>query len=158
MALDASLPIPRAHHVAIGNTICNSNGMKYRAFWVDRILRLFESRSVVWLSGVRRAGKTVLCRSIPGTEYFDCELPRVRRHLADPEGFLSDVDGKTIVLDEVHRLDNPSELLKIAADHFPRTRVIATGSSTLSASARFRDTLAGRKRELWLTPRRPSPT
>jgi len=30
--------------------------------------------------------------------------------------------------------------------------VIATGSSTLQASAKFRDTLTGRKAELWLTP------
>jgi len=42
--------------------------------------------------------------------------------------------------------------LKIAADHFPSLKVIATGSSTLQASSRFRDTLAGRKAQLWLTP------
>ncbi len=43
-------------------------------------------------------------------------------------------------------------MLKIAADHFPHLRVLATGSSTLGASARFRDMLAGRKAEVWLTP------
>ncbi|HWP38049.1 MAG TPA: DUF4143 domain-containing protein, partial [Gemmatimonadales bacterium] len=43
-------------------------------------------------------------------------------------------------------------LLKIAADHFPGVRIVATGSSVLGASARFRDTLAGRKRVVWLTP------
>jgi len=48
-------------------------------------------------------------------------------------------------LDEVHRLDNPSELLKIAADHYPDLKIIATGSSTLGASDRFKDTLTGRK-------------
>lgn len=47
---------------------------------------------------------------------------------------------------------NPSELLKIAADHYPQIQIVATGSSTLGASAKFRDTLAGRKSELWLTP------
>jgi uncharacterized protein len=31
-------------------------------------------------------------------------------------------------------------------------KVLATGSSTLGASSRFRDTLAGRKAEVWLTP------
>jgi predicted AAA+ superfamily ATPase len=31
-------------------------------------------------------------------------------------------------------------------------RILATSSSSLGASARFRDTLAGRKHELWLTP------
>jgi len=56
------------------------------------------------------------------------------------------------VLDEIHRLADPSELLKIAADHFPETRVVATGSSTLDASAKFRDTLTGRRETLWLTP------
>jgi len=56
------------------------------------------------------------------------------------------------VLDEVHRLQNPSELLKIAADHFPSVHVLATGSSTLQATAKFRDTLTGRKAEIWLTP------
>jgi hypothetical protein len=76
----------------------------------------------------------------------------VRRRLADPEAFLASARGRTVVLDEVHRLGNPSEILKIAADHFPDVRVVATGSSTLGASNRFRDTLAGRKEELWLTP------
>jgi hypothetical protein len=41
-----------------------------------------------------------------------------------------------------------SEILKIAADHFPRLRILATGSSTLGVSARFRDTLTGRKRDV----------
>ena len=49
-------------------------------------------------------------------------------------------------------MENPSEILKIGADHFPKTKILATGSSTLGASAKFRDTLAGRKEELWLTP------
>jgi predicted AAA+ superfamily ATPase len=102
--------------------------------------------------GVRRAGKSVLCQTLPGMRYYDCELPRVRRLLEDPQAFLEEHRDQRIVLDEIHRLPNPAELLKIAADHFPRTRVLATGSSTLGASARFRDTLAGRKAEVWLTP------
>lgn len=72
--------------------------------------------------------------------------------LEDPETFLEDMKGRRIILDEVHRLENPSELLKIAADHHPDIRILATGSSTLGASSKFRDTLAGRKRTIWLTP------
>ncbi len=64
----------------------------------------------------------------------------------------SGLGRKRVVLDEIPRLPNPSELLKIAADHFPDRCILATGSSTLGASSRFRDTLAGRKSELWLTP------
>src|SRR5437588_12372660 len=119
---------------------------------MDRIERAWEQRSLVWLAGVRRVGKTYLCQSLPQTEYFDFELPRTRRTMEDPESFLENLRGRRIVRDEIHRLRDPSELLKIAADHFPDIRVVATGSSTLSASHKFRDTLAGRKRDLWLTP------
>jgi hypothetical protein len=35
---------------------------------------------------------------------------------------------------------------------FPHLRILAAGSSTLAASRKFRDTLAGRKREVHLTP------
>lgn len=126
--------------------------MVRRGFWIDAIEAAWQERSVVWLSGVRRVGKTFLSRSLDEIEYFDCELPRTRRLMEDPEAFLQTLKGQRIVLDEIHRLGNPSELLKISADHFSTTRVLATGSSTLSASARFRDTLAGRKRNLWLTP------
>jgi predicted AAA+ superfamily ATPase len=126
--------------------------MVQRLFWIKHLEEAWKRRSVLWLSGVRRAGKTVLSQSLPDIEYFDCELPRVRRTMDDPEGFLQSVRGKRIVLDEIHRLDHPSEILKIAADHYPNIRVLATGSSTLGASAKFRDTLTGRKEELWLTP------
>ena len=123
-----------------------------RQSWQARIERAWRSRSIVWLTGVRRVGKTSLCQSLADVVYLDCELPRTRQRLADPEAFLAEHKGRRIVLDEIHRLDHPSELLKIAADHFPSVRIVATGSSTLGASARFRDTLAGRKHEIWLTP------
>jgi len=107
---------------------------------------------VLWLSGVRRVGKTFLCRSLADTEYLDCELPRIRHLLEDPEGFLADMRGRRVILDEIHRLSQPSELLKIAADHYPDVRVLATGSSTLAASAKFRDTLTDRKLDIRMTP------
>jgi hypothetical protein len=126
--------------------------MVKRRFWLNLIEQAWREKPVVWLAGVRRVGKTCLCQSLPDVEYFDCELPRVRRMMEDPQGFLDGLRGRRVVLDEVHRLGNPSELLKIAADHYADIRVLATGSSTLGASSKFRDTLAGRKRDLWLTP------
>jgi len=123
-----------------------------RKHWIEAIEKRWRSRSIVWLAGVRRAGKTCLAQSLDRVEYFDCELPRVRMMMEDPRDFWDGLKGKRVVLDEVHRLDNPSELLKIAADHYPTIHVLATGSSTLGASTKFRDTLAGRKSDLWLTP------
>src|SRR6266403_3558491 len=95
--------------------------MVHRRFWLKLLERAWKERSVVWLAGVRRVGKTCLCQDLPEVEYFDCELPRVRRMMLDPESFLDGLRGKRIVLDEIHRLQNPSELLKIAADHHART-------------------------------------
>lgn len=126
--------------------------MIIRTAWQNLIERAWEQRPIVWLAGVRRAGKTYLAQSLGKVEYFDCELPRTRQMMDDPEGFLDALRGKRVVLDEVHRLDNPSQLLKIAADHYSTIRILATGSSTIGASAKFRDTLAGRKTDVWLTP------
>jgi len=126
--------------------------MIIRRQWVQLIEAAWTERPIVWLSGVRRVGKTCLGQSLPAVTYFDCELPRVRQMMTDPQGFWESLSGRRVILDEIHRLPNPSELLKIGADHFPRLRVLATGSSTLGASTRFRDTLTGRKRDIRLTP------
>lgn len=123
-----------------------------RGFWADQINKLWKERTIIWLTGVRRAGKTTICQMLDRVEYFDCELPRTRKLLSDPEAFLEKLQGKKIILDEIHRLENPSEILKIAADHYKKTKIIATGSSTITASKKFKDTLTGRKLQLWLTP------
>jgi predicted AAA+ superfamily ATPase len=126
--------------------------MVNRIHWQVVIEKAWKSRPIIWLAGVRRAGKTCLAQSLSDVEYFDCELPRVRQAMQDPQDFWDSLRGRRVALDEVHRLDNPSELLKIAADHYRDIRVLATGSSTLGASSKFRDTLAGRKTDLWLPP------
>jgi predicted AAA+ superfamily ATPase len=126
--------------------------MNLRPWWLSQFELLWQRRPIIWLTGVRRAGKTSLCQAIPDVRYYDCELPSVRRQLEDPEGFLRAAGPEPLVFDEVHRLPDPTQFLKIAADHFPHLRIVATGSSTLGASAKFGDTLAGRKAELWLTP------
>ncbi len=123
-----------------------------RQFWHSRIEDTWNRKSIIWLSGVRRVGKTCLCKSLPDIDYYDCELPRVRREMQDPEAFFESRASNRIVIDEIHRLSNPSELLKITADHFPEKKVIATGSSSLGASSKFSDTLAGRKIDIRLLP------
>ena len=56
------------------------------------------------------------------------------------------------MFDEIHCLEDPSLLLKIVADEYPHLKVLATGSSTLSATRKFRDSLAGRKHSIHLCP------
>ena len=124
-----------------------------RPIWLQRLHEGWARRSVGWLSGVRRVGKTTLSRMIPDARYLNCDLPSVQRTLADPELFFDGLEGDAVVVfDEVHRLEDPSGLLKIAADEYAGVRVLATGSSTLAATAKFRDSLAGRKFEVHLPP------
>jgi uncharacterized protein len=126
-----------------------------RPFWEARLAASWRAAPVAWLSGVRRSGKTTIARSLPDARFLNCDLPSVQRELDDPESFyagLASSDTGTVVLDEVHRLRDPSLVLKIGADAFRNLRILATGSSTLAATRKFRDSLAGRKREVNLQP------
>src|SRR4030042_6471032 len=124
-----------------------------RPYWLKRIQDAWKKRPIVWLAGVRRVGKTTLARMLPDTVYVNCDLPSDARRLDDPELFYrSQHKDVVIVLDEIHRLADPSRVLKIASDAFPGLRILATGSSTLAATRKFRDTLAGRKYVLMLSP------
>jgi hypothetical protein len=124
-----------------------------RTFWVERIQQAWKKSPIVWLSGVRRAGKTTLARMFSNAVYLNCDLPSVVRRLDDPELFYDSLDEDSIVIfDEIHRLEDPSRLLKIAADAYPGLKVLATGSSTLAATKKFRDSLTGRKQMIYLPP------
>lgn len=127
--------------------------MVERPYWIARLREAWRKRPIVWVAGVRRIGKTTLAHMLPDTTYMNCDLPSVVRRLEDPELFYASQDkGGTIVLDEVHRLSDPSRTLKIAADAFPHLRILATGSSTLAATRKFRDSLTGRKIVIVLPP------
>ena len=108
--------------------------------------------SIVWLTGPRRVGETALAQSVPDAEFLNCDLPTVAERLRDPESFYRTVRRSSVVFDEVHQLPDPSRLLKIGADEFPNLKILATGSSTLAATHKFRDSLTGRKRVVKLTP------
>lgn len=137
-----------------------------REFWITKIQEAWRLRSIIWLVGVRRIGKTTLVKSLSEDHenakngivhqsllYYDCELKRNRDLIeSDVEKFWEKKENQIVILDEIHRLENPSEVLKIAADHYPKVKVIATGSSTLAASKKFKDTLSGRKIVIELRP------
>lgn len=123
-----------------------------RPLWRARLKVAWQQAPVVWLTGVRRTGKTVLAQSVPEAAFLNCDLPRSAERLRDPESFFSGLEQPIVVLDEVHQLPDPSRVLKIAADAFPKLKVLATGSSTLAATTKFRDSLTGRKRTVALVP------
>ena len=125
-----------------------------RPFWLARIESAWKEAPIAWLSGVRRSGKTTLAQSLGAerTLYVNCDLPAVEDMVRDPALFYRNCPRPVVVFDEIHQLHDPSRVLKVGADMFPRLRILATGSSTLAASKKFRDTLAGRKRQVHLVP------
>jgi hypothetical protein len=75
------------------------------------------------------------------------------RQLVDPEPFYEGLNKETaVIFDEIHRLEDPSRLLKIAADAYPHLKILAKGSSTLAATRKFRDSLTGRKQTTYPPP------
>jgi predicted AAA+ superfamily ATPase len=125
-----------------------------RPFWISRIEGAWKEAPIVWLAGVRRVGKTTLVQSFEAdrVHYINCDLPVAADMVADPELFYRNCERPIVIFDEIHRLPDPSRVLKIGADLFPHIKLIATGSSTLAASRKFEDTLTGRKRLVHLTP------
>lgn len=123
-----------------------------RPIWEKKIQDVWTKVPIAWLMGVRRVGKTTLCKAFADTRYVNCDLSETQRLLADPEFFLKSVKEPVVVFDEIHQLADPSRILKIAADAFPHLKVLATGSSTLAATEKFRDSLTGRKRSVLLCP------
>jgi uncharacterized protein len=125
-----------------------------RPFWLDRIEAAWKEAPIAWLSGVRRSGKTTLAHDLGDDQilYINCDLPAAEDMVRDPALFYRNCPKPVIVFDEIHQLRDPSRVLKIGADMFPKLRILATGSSTLAASKKFRDTLTGRKRQIHLPP------
>ena len=125
-----------------------------RPFWLHRIEAAWKEAPIVWLCGVRRSGKTTLTQQLgeARVHYVNCDLPVVEDMVRDPELFYRGCPMPVVVLDEIHQLRDPSRLLKVGADLFPKLKILATGSSTLAASRKFRDTLTGRKRLVQLVP------
>ncbi|MGQ0732277.1 MAG: ATP-binding protein [Acidobacteriota bacterium] len=125
-----------------------------RPFWLTRIERAWREAPIAWLCGVRRSGKTTLAHSLGDDRmvYVNCDVPAVEDRVRDPELFFRSVTRPIVVFDEIHQLRDPTRLLKIGADEFPTLKIVASGSSTLAASRKFRDTLTGRKRAVHLVP------
>jgi len=125
-----------------------------RPFWRQRIESAWREAPIAWLCGVRRCGKTTLSESLGAKRmlYINCDLPTVEDMVRDPQMFFRGCSKPVVVFDEVHQLRDPARVLKIGADGFPKLKILATGSSTLAASKKFRDTLTGRKRLVHLTP------
>jgi hypothetical protein len=135
-----------------------------------KILTQLKRHEIIFLLGTRQTGKTTLTRLVAdGAEFgadtiffFDLE-DKAYRSLFDTVSIqllknIFKLEGVTLdqpallIFDEIQLLEDPANLFKLLHDHFPKFRIIATGSSSLRIKHKFSDSLSGRKRVFHVEP------
>jgi hypothetical protein len=113
-------------------------------------------RRALLLVGARQVGKTFLMRKLHAevasrgwkASYWDLEQP------ADLRQFLKPVDailgmvaagGRVVFIDELHYLENASQVIKALHDRDVPVKIVASGSSAMEMHRHLRESLAGRK-------------
>jgi len=120
---------------------------------------LFKGKiSIIY--GARQVGKTTLAKEIQkkyteNSLYLNCDEPDVRDALTNKtstelKSFLG--NKKLVIIDEAQRVENIGLTLKLLADNFPETQILATGSSAFDLSNKISEPLTGRKNEYYLYP------
>ncbi|RJQ32669.1 ATP-binding protein [Candidatus Parcubacteria bacterium] len=120
---------------------------------------LFKAKIIV-IYGARQVGKTTLVKNIQSkyqenSSYLNCDEPDIRSALTEKtstelKAFLG--NKRLVILDEAQRVKNIGLTLKLMADNFPATQIIATGSSSFELSNKIAEPLTGRKYEYHLFP------
>ncbi len=116
---------------------------------VRRVLALLRTNPVVAILGARQVGKTTLARQVFAARsgpvhVFDLEDTRDLAALADPRQALGRLKG-LVVLDEIHRLPEVFQTLRVLADR-PGTpaRFLVLGSASPELLRQTSESLAGR--------------
>jgi uncharacterized protein len=137
--------------------------MIYKRKISDEILKFIDLEEIIVLHGARQVGKThillwlqeYLEEKKEDVYYIDLEDSRYKRildagvdeftdHLRE-EGHAPNDNKKTFVfIDEIQYLDNPSEFLKLVADHHKNIKLVVSGSSSFEIKSKFKDSLVGR--------------
>lgn len=112
---------------------------------------------VLVLLGARQVGKTtILKRIFPDAHYLVIDNEPIKNALEryDPVVYkqLLDTDSRVVVLDEIHKLNDPGRAAKIFFDQLPEYKLIITGSSAFNIKNKASESLAGRKIDYHLYP------
>lgn len=119
----------------------------------QNVLKKWLNRGkVLVITGARQVGKTTMLQNMfDDTDkkvlWLNADETRVRTRLSELDvATLGNVVGnyKTVIIDEVQRIQNAGLLLKILADNFKDVQFIATGSSALDISEQIFEPLTGR--------------
>lgn len=132
----------------------------YKREIIDEMLKYLKTEDVIVLHGARQVGKTSILywlkesleKNNELTYFIDLEDSRMTKmldlgvdefivHLKE-EGYWQ--EKVYVFIDEIQYLDNPSEFLKLVADHHKNIKLIVSGSSSFEIKNKFKDSLVGR--------------
>jgi predicted AAA+ superfamily ATPase len=114
-------------------------------------------KEVLVVLGARQVGKTtILKRIFPNAHYLtvDNEPVKIALERYDPAVYrqLLNANNGFVVVDEIHKLDDPGRAAKIFFDQLPKYKLIITGSSAFNIKNKASESLAGRKIDYHLYP------
>jgi len=116
------------------------------------VLAALQRQAAVALIGPRQVGKTTLATRIAASKdalYLDLEDPTDREKLSNPILFLSHYEDKLVVLDEIHRIPELFQSLRVLIDRGRRSgkgkgRFLVLGSGAIDVLRQSGESLAGR--------------
>jgi hypothetical protein len=125
----------------------------------DKLKQELRKPEISLLLGARQVGKTSLLKMIyekhPGKKaFFDLEMPETLEIFSSHSSLLRKLEiqgfdlSKKLLLcvDEFQYIPQGTKLFKILHDHYPRIKVMATGSSALKMRMFLDESMTGRKR------------
>lgn len=132
---------------------------------LPEIEKYLDDPGIILLVGARQVGKTSILYLLierlkekgvlnGNIYYFDLEEMTlldifnsgVKEFTAYLKALGADANERNyIFIDEIQYMENPTNFLKLLADHYKNLKLIVSGSSTLEIRKKFKDSLAGRK-------------
>ena len=114
----------------------------------ERLVEMMGVRRGVNLTGVRQSGKTTLSEIVRFQKQrrYTLDDKEIRRSAADdPKGFVKHAEGETLILDEIQKVPDLLDAIKMVLDENDgRGQYLLAGSSNLRFSKAIKDSLAGR--------------
>lgn len=122
----------------------------------EKVLSQMRYRRGVHLTGARQTGKTTLVKSLEfdNARRYSLDDATVRQAaFSDPGSFAQHVRGETLLIDEVQKVPELLDAIKMVVDdNSDKGQYLLTGSSNLRFAKAVRDSLAGRLGHIRLRP------
>ena len=121
--------------------------MKRTAF-LEQIALQHRVHPICGILGPRQVGKTTLAKqyaeSFSEVYFFDLENPEDRARLQDPFVVLSTIQSGLIVIDEVQRVPELFQILRVVVDEHKPRKFLILGSASRDLLQQSSESLAGR--------------